>query len=239
MKKIPSILVCLILLTQQAVASNKHLSQSGGGSYSKKSPKQITSEAGLNIPQWGVAIDAVYDNRLDSLIPGYKILNVILSNRGASSIFLDPRKDKWFIVDNIGKTYNAITHLRLVNEKLWSSLPRGLREKIEYPQTLRVGNSAKIDLFFPTGISLQNFREIGWMSSHFKKEFNIISAVEKNLEDDHNEPLPNTPTYKQSKQKYDQLDPLLQKDRPDVDYKIKADEPLDNPPPEIRNIPDL
>ncbi len=207
------------------------------------SSKKIISEAGLNIPQWGVAIDAVYDSRLDNLVPGYKILNVILSNRGAANIFLDPRKDKWYVIDNIGKKLRASNHLRLDNEKVWSSLPLGLRTKLEYPQTVRVSHSVKIDLFFSNDVSLGGFREIGWDSDHFKKEFNVITATEKN-QDDANEPLPNTPTYNQSREKYDNLDPLLQRNRenpkpPDVDFEIKKDPPLDRRPLEIQDIPSL
>jgi len=131
-----------------------------------------------------------------------------------------------------------------VNEKLWLSLPPGLREKLEYPQTVHVGNSTKIDLFFPASVDLGNFREIGWESSHFKREFNVVTSGEKN-DDKRNEPLPSSPTYKQSIQKYDNFDPLLKKayenndSPPEIDLNIKKDAPNENPPPDLRDIPAL
>lgn len=171
----------------------------------QKEKKRVTSEAGLNIPSWGIAIDAVYDSRLDNLVPGYKILNVVLSNRGPSSIYLDSDKDKWFIHDNLGKKKRGINHLRSVNEPLWASLPTGLREKLEYPHAVRVGHSTKIDLFFEAKIDLSHFREISWDSTHFKKEFNIFSTMEKNLELEENEqPIPkDRESYRQSMEKYE------------------------------------
>lgn len=169
----------------------------------KKKSAKITSETGLNIPAWGVAVDAVYDSRLDSLIPGYKILNVVLSNRGTGVIYLDPTKDKWVIVDNMGRRETAINHLRQDNEKLWNSLPEGLRQKLEYPQAVRVGNSTKIDLFFPAKNVLSGFREIKWESAHFNREFNIFTAGE-NLELESNEePLPKRKSEAQALEKYE------------------------------------
>ena len=110
--------------------------------------KKVRSEAGLNIPSWGVAIDAVYDKRLDHLIPGYKIINVVLTNRSPGTIYLDPGKDAWIIRDNVGKNHRAINHLRFASEKLWLALPVGLKDQLEYPHAVRTGNSTKIALFF-------------------------------------------------------------------------------------------
>lgn len=148
----------------------------GGGGRHPRSSGKITSEAGLNIPSWGVAIDAVYDRRLDQLIPGYKLINVVLTNRSASTIFLHPAHDRWTIKDNLGVRHKAINHLRFQDEKLWASLPPELRQKLDYPTGVRVGKSTRIDLFFPKTVDLTNFREIEWRSSHFKKEFNIYTT---------------------------------------------------------------
>lgn len=170
----------------------------------KNRSSKIYSEAGLNIPDWGVAIDAVYDPQLDELIPGYKIINVVVTNRGQSTIYLDPKKDKWSIKDSLGNTRNAINHLRFVNEKLWFTLPLGLREELEYPQLVKVGNTTKIDLFFLINTELNNFKEINWQSDYFKKEFVLKIMNEKNLEvDQKEEPIPQTSAQEQALQKYE------------------------------------
>ncbi|MDO8519243.1 MAG: hypothetical protein Q7T11_03665 [Deltaproteobacteria bacterium] len=193
----------------------------------KKAPKKITSEAGLNIPAWGVAVDAVYDKRLDTLLPGYKILNVVLSNRGIDTIYLDPSKDKWVIIDSVGRKHHAINHLRKEDEKLWDSLPDGLRQKLEYPQAVKVGNSAKIDLFFSSKTELAGFREIEWDSVHFKKEFNILTASENNLEaGPKEEPLP-----KEAKSQNQALEKYEGRQDP------PPSTPSETPPREIVTIP--
>lgn len=199
----------------------------------RKPSNKITSEAGLNIPAWGVAVDAVYDKRLDNLVPGYKILNVVLSNRSATTIYLDPSKDKWVIVDSLGHKHTGINLLREENEKLWDKLPDGLKQQLEYPQAVRVGNTTKIDLFFPLKTELASFREINWASAHFKKEFNISTAMEKDQDlGTKEEPLPKqTPSEVQSLEKYegkkaypqDQADPPRQFNPQDDDVTIPMD----------------
>lgn len=150
---------------------------SSPNSAQKKIKGKIRSEAGLNIPSWGVAIDAVYDNRLDKLLPGYKILNVVLTNRSPSTIYLNPRIDRWTVKTASGKYYPAINHLSFTNPKLWTQLPSALQQKLDYPSGVRAGKSVKIDLFFPDYTSLDNFREIAWRSSHFKKVFSIYTEI--------------------------------------------------------------
>lgn len=164
----------------------------------------VQSELGLNIPKWGIAVDAIYDPRLDGLVPGYKILNVVLSNRTQKSIYLDLKKDRWVMRDNIGKPNKAINHLKVINPKLWETLPEGLRDKLEYPQLVRVGSSARIDLFFPNTVELKNFRMINWKSVHFHEEFVLINVIDKKLEVTPakigNQPL--TPSQEQAQEKY-------------------------------------
>lgn len=166
----------------------------------------VQSELGLNIPKWGIAVDAVYDPRLDGLVPGYKILNVVLSNRTQKSIYLDLKKDRWVLLDNIGNPNKAINHLRVLNPKLWNSLPEGLRDKLEYPQLVRVGTSARIDLFFPNTVELKNFRIINWKSAHFNENFQLINTIEKKLDVNPakigKQPPPLTPSQEQAQEKY-------------------------------------
>lgn len=166
--------------------------------------KVIESEAGLNIPQWGVAIDAIYNRELDNLIPGYKILNVVVSNRGGDIISFDTLKDRWILVDSVGKSHKAINHLRVIDQKMWDVLPVGLKNELEYPQTLRVGHTAKIDLLFRSSAELTSFKTLRWRSTHFKKDFVIRTAIEKNLDwEPKEEPIPSTKATRQAEEKYE------------------------------------
>ncbi|MBI2340268.1 MAG: hypothetical protein HYU99_07890 [Deltaproteobacteria bacterium] len=202
----PFLLALLVSFTLASCASVSSGAKTGSPqkTVSATKSKKVRSEAGLNIPSWGVAIDAVYDKRLDNLVPGYKIINVVLSNRGPVTISLDPTKDVWFIRDSVGKSHRAVNHLRFASEKLWLSLPVGLKDKLEYPHAVRTGNSTKIDLFFPENAELSGFREISWKSDHFRQTFDIYTAMEKNLDwDSKSEKIPDTPAYRQSIEKYE------------------------------------
>lgn len=196
----------------------------------KKTSKKIRSEAGLNIPSWGIAIDAVYDSRLDELLPGYKIVNVVLTNRGAADIRLDAAKDDWRILDQLGKSHTATNHLRQRNEKMWADLPQGLKEKLDYPNLVRIGKSAQIDLFFPDDIELFNFREIVWRSSHFKKEFSVYTVTDKDVDSHPSPSIEATSSAKQSNHKYDgDLSEAAQEARQNNEEPKKTIEPFSIP----------
>lgn len=218
MKRFVLILVTISLATPGVVIAKE-----------KKSEK-ITSEAGLNIPSWGIAIDAIYDSRLDNLVPGYKIINIIVTNKSANIIYFDPKKDKWHVSDNLGKTKIAINHLRFEDEKLWANLPPGLKSQLEYPQAVRIGHSVKIDLFFPASYDLAGFREISWKSDHFKKEFNILTSMEKPLEwNPKEEPVQESPSYKKSMEKYEGKDETEEEAKEETEEeKPKFDPTLDD-----------
>lgn len=196
------------------------------GCFGTGGSRVIKSEAGLNIPEWGVAIDAIYDKRLDNLIPGYKLVNVVITNRGKfGTIYLDPRKDKWTIVDNVGKSHRAINHLRFVDEQLWVKLPQELKSRLDYPRGVRGGNTTKIDLFFPASVDITNFRELAWRSTHFKKLFLVQTPIESNLKLSEKEKQipPHTHSYRQSLKKYEteelekKFDEYLEKKRKEAE----------------------
>ena len=123
-----------------------------------KIAEDIRSEAGLNIKDWGIAIDALYDARLDDLIPGYRIINIVLTNRSAEDIQLSTNKDKWYILDNMGKKHTAYNHVKDFSEKIWVELPGKMQDMLDYPHTVSPGKSTNIDLFFPKEIDLYHFR---------------------------------------------------------------------------------
>ncbi|MBX7147877.1 hypothetical protein K1X76_02225 [bacterium] len=227
MKKIPLALLTLLIATflnPFAHALEKKTSKR------TKEPKVIESEAGLIIQGWGIAIDALYDDRLDNLVKGYKILNVVVTNNNQNNILLDPLKDKWELEDSLGKKSTAINHLRLASEKLWVSLPEGLQKNFEYPQVVKPNKSAKITLFFPINTSLNNFKALSFKSFSIKKTFSILMSVENNLEiDDPRDKNPDTESFRQAMEKYEGPDKAPPREN----------EPLNQPqvPPESITIP--
>ena len=140
--------------------------------------KIVQSEAGLNIPDIGVAIDAVYEKKLDNLIPGYKLLLVVVTNKTTKSVYFDPKKDRWAIRDHLNHLHKGSNHPRLINKKIWENLPLGLKNDLKYPQVVHEGHTAKIDLLFPASVNLENFRMLIWKSIFFKKEFHLQTEIE-------------------------------------------------------------
>jgi hypothetical protein len=143
--------------------------------------ESITSEAGLNIPQWGIAIDAFFDPRLTDLVPGYHVVNIVLTNRRGGPLLLDPVQDRWVIVDNAGKKHVARNHGRQLKNGAWESLPDVLKKKLDYPTSVKPGNFVTIDVFVPNRVDLTNFREVTWKSYALSKEFNIFTNYEDTL----------------------------------------------------------
>lgn len=163
---------------------------------SKKSAP-IASEAGFKIPEWGIAIDASYDPRLDDLIPGYKILHVVLSNHRDNTIVLNPVKDRWVITDGGGKKHEAHNHVKFFDKKLWQKMRTELKAKLDYPTLVKAGKLTTIDLFFSKSVDLFQFREVAWTSSFFAKKFDVLTSYEKNISvspDDKQQALPNPAT---------------------------------------------
>lgn len=167
-----------VLTAQAKVAEH---GKSRGFKNKTKKENIIRSEIGLNIPQWGIAIDAVFDPRLDDIIPDYHIVNLVLTNRRGEAIVFDVMRDKWVITDNAGKKHIAHNHVRHFNKKLWSELPEKLKNMIDYPNKVNPGKSITIDVFLPKSVDLFNFREVLWKSAFLNKEFNIFTSYENSL----------------------------------------------------------
>lgn len=141
----------------------------------------ITSEVGLKIPDWGVAIDAVFNPELTDIIPGYHILNLVLSNHRSDTIMLNVTKDKWVVVDRFNKKHTAQNHVTNFNPKVWEQLPQELKQLIDYPTMINPGKSITIDVFVPNTVELTNFKEVTWRSDYFAKEFNLLTNYEQKL----------------------------------------------------------
>lgn len=165
--------------------------------------KVYQSEVGLKIPKLGIAIDAIYEPRLDRLIPGYKVLNVIIANSSAADLVLDPKKDKWTVINSRGDKVKTLNHLALKDEGLWMKLPVGLRESLHYPSQIKPGSEAKLDLLVQWSEDLTNFREIQWKSNSLKKDIYVLAQQQDFEKEPEAPPLPATPAREQSREKYE------------------------------------
>jgi len=158
-----------IILTSISVAG----CMGGGGGSTPKTASQTR----LNLPNWGIVIDATYDTKLDGVIPGYKILTVALTNRSVDIIKLDQASDQWFIEDAWGKKQKGINSLRLRDPNVWAQLPPKVKDIIEYPGGVQMGYTQTFDLFFPDSIDLQRFRSISFYSANLKQNFDALSST--------------------------------------------------------------
>lgn len=188
-----TLIAVLLLCVESFAADSSKITRRSRNKIGKND--KITSEAGLNIPDWGLSVDAFYDPRLTDLIPGYHIVNIVVTNRRNAPIQLDPLRDKWVIVDKEGRKHTAKNHVEQFNSKLWARLPEVLKTKLDYPQAVNPGHFTTIDVFVPKNTELLNFKEVSWKSHFLAKEFNIFTNYEGELNvttDDKQQPLPQT-----------------------------------------------
>lgn len=143
-----------------------------GSAYAGKNTT-VSGMGGQNIEGIGLALDASYDQRLDSLVPGYKIVSVVLSNQSFNLIYMDPDSDGWW-VKLVGKSspIKAKYNLRQQDPKAWATLPDRVKQMIGYPLVLPIGSQQVIDIFVPDDADLTALTEV-----HFK-----INSIGKKVE---------------------------------------------------------
>ena len=142
---------------------------------SKKESKTSSTQR-LNIPNWGINIDATYDKKLDEVVPGYKILTVAITNRSVDMIKLDPNNDQWTIEDAWGRKQRAVISLRIKDPRVWDILPPKVKDLVEYPAGVQMGYSQTFDLFFPKSVELEGFRGIAFYSATMHQNFDAVSS---------------------------------------------------------------
>jgi hypothetical protein len=124
-----------------------------------KKPMRVM--AGTSIPKYALGVDVSYDPRFDTLVPGYKMIQVALVNNSFNMIPLDAKKDKWVVRTSDGKNkYRAVADLRGEDPRAWNAIPEGARQKMGYPLMLPIGARQVIDLFVPESTPLDTFTEV-------------------------------------------------------------------------------
>jgi len=144
---------------------------------SKSDNPKTSSTQRLNVPNWGITIDATYDKKLDEVVPGYKILTVAITNRSVDMIKLDPNNDQWTIEDAWGRKQKAVVSLRIKDPRVWDVLPPRVKDLVEYPAGVQMGYSQTFDLFFPQSVDLEGFRSIAFYSATLKQNFDAVSST--------------------------------------------------------------
>lgn len=135
----------------------------------------IRANGGAPIAPIGIIIDASYDPRLDTLVEGYKVINVVLSNQSFSIIYLDPQRDVWSVkLAGKSKAIKAIHNLRNQDPKSWSKLPEGAKKLVGYPLVLPVGAQDVFDLFVPASADLESFNELQAYIKSLNMRFDVL-----------------------------------------------------------------
>jgi hypothetical protein len=140
-----------------------------------KKEEVVKGHGSVSIPPFGISFDASYDARLDTLVPGYKVINVLVENTSFNILGFDPKKDQWSIVmAGSKKAIPAIHNLRSQQPKIWSALPDRIREIVGYPLVLPIGGKEVIDIFVPDKYDLSAFNEIRVSIYSLQTRFDIL-----------------------------------------------------------------
>lgn len=135
----------------------------------------ITVAAGTQIPALSLAFDVSYDPKTDHIIPGYRFLQVAIRNNSLSIVPLDPRQDRWSVVDRRGNRQRAVMNLRETDPDVWAKLPARLRQLIEYPLMIEIGTIQAIDLLFPERLELSEFRSAIFESAGLNRTIEVYA----------------------------------------------------------------
>ncbi|MBI2343034.1 MAG: hypothetical protein HYV02_01655 [Deltaproteobacteria bacterium] len=140
-----------------------------------KKPQEIVVPAGTQSPALGLAFDVSYDPATNHIIPGYHILTVGITNSSIRVVQLNPLEDRWGLVDRRGSKRSALLNLRHKDPDVWTTLPPRLKQLIEYPLYIGLGETHAIDLLFPNNIVLDDFREVHFFSANLNAIIRIYA----------------------------------------------------------------
>ncbi len=136
-----------------------------------KSPGKIQGAAGRVLPYYSISIDANYDNRLDQVFPGYKLLPVLIKNVSLKAIPMDVKTDRWVIVSEKGKHYRAINSLKVKDPVAWRDVPEKMRNIIDYPEIIPINYTVTFDLLVPSIVPLEYFSQIRYYNATLNQKF--------------------------------------------------------------------
>ncbi len=143
--------------------------------FARKKVKKIEGANGVMLSPTGLTFDASYDPRLDTLVPGYKVINVALFNKSFNIISLDPKKDKWEVkLVSQRKPVRGFYNLRRQDPKAWNHLPDKLHLLITYPLALAIGAEQVVNIFIPSEMDLSEFSELHIYLHSLRTQFTII-----------------------------------------------------------------
>ena len=135
----------------------------------------IRVPGGAMMEQLGLGIDAGYDSRLDTFIPGYKVVNVAIISQSFKIITFDPEKDTWSVkLEGDKRSYPAIFNLRSQDPKSWSQIPERAQGLVTYPLVLPIGAREVIDIFVPDKLDMQRFNELDIYIKSLDTKFEIL-----------------------------------------------------------------
>lgn len=163
-----------ILLLMAATSAACGMQHSSKSSSANSGFQDVYVPSGTTTPILSMGFEAVYDPRLDNLIPGYKIVTVAITNSSLEYLQLDLLADQWWVVDRNKSKHKAILSLRDKNPDAWAKLAPRLRKIIEYPLMVRIADTATIDLLFPNNVRLNEFREVVFSIPSRQKVIHIV-----------------------------------------------------------------
>lgn len=167
-KRVAAACVVLAMLTVGCMGSRMSAKE-------RRQSATIAMQAGTRNPALGLGFDLSYDENTDGIIPGYRIMQVGISNNSLNVVQLDPLTDRWYIVDRNGQQHAALINLRQDDPDVWSLLSPRLRRLIEYPLLVSVGATQPVDLLVPEKIDLHGFHQVVLESYNLDKIIHVYA----------------------------------------------------------------
>lgn len=130
--------------------------------------------SGTAAPALSIGFEVAYDPQTDNIVPGYKIITVAITNSSLEYLQTDQMVDQWWVVDRGKSRHKAVLNLRDKDPDVWAKLPPRLRNYIQYPLMVRIGDTTTIDLLFPDSVNLNEFREVVFKCSGRQKTIHIV-----------------------------------------------------------------
>ena len=136
--------------------------------------RTFVSLTSQRVPNHEITIDTAYDEELDLVAPGYKIIHVAIKNDSMETFFLNPEKDTWIVLDDEGKRWPASGLLNRTDPEVWQKISPELQEALSYPLAIPGGVSQVIDIFVSQKAPVEQFYGVVFDSSVLKRRFKVL-----------------------------------------------------------------